>query len=123
MENINSKIEQDILVIDFKDAHITGDQYCLQLGNYIAKLVKETEAKGLLLDFERVQMFASPMIGQVISLRNKCKQQGLPFCACRIGDNAIRAVRLMRLEEIFDNHDCKDKAIEKLQSVAAKNGN
>ena len=98
------------VVVKFKDTQIMDETYARQIGMKLVEIADSSGKRDIVLNFKRVQFMASSMIGQLVLLRNKCKEIGCKLSVCCLSPELSEAICLMNLDKIIDIFECEKTA-------------
>ena len=111
MEALEQREVGNVLVVSFKDFKILDEQKIAEIGYEMTTLVGKTPAGRMLVNFEGVTFMSSAMIGKIIQLNKKCKENNVDLRLCTISPNVMEVFKLMRLNKVLDIQKDEDKAL------------
>jgi len=112
MTALTSIQHEDVLVVGFTDIKILDDTRIQQLGKELLEQVAIAPAGKMVLDFSGVSFMSSAMIGKLVLLNKKCRQDEVNLKMCNISPNVAEAFKIMKLNKLFDIQKDQEKAIK-----------
>ena len=110
--SLKSREEEDILIVSFTDSKILDDARIQQLGKELVDKAAHAQGAKMVLNFETVSFMSSAMIGKLVLLSKKCKQDKVDLKLSNISPNVQEVFKLMKLNKIFDIQKDEEKAIK-----------
>lgn len=114
MPEILSQRRDGVLVVTFTVETILDDVLIVQIGRKLLRLADKAEG-GLLLDFQGVTFMSSSMIGKIVVLSKKCKENGVEFRMCNVPSMVITVLDKRRLNTVFKIFDSTEDALSDLR--------
>lgn len=111
MSSLASREHEDILILAFRDAKILDDAKIQQIGKELIEKAGACLSKKVVLNFEGVAFMSSAMIGKLVLLSKKCKQDDIKLKLCNISPNVAEVFQIMRLNKVFDIQKDEEKAV------------
>lgn len=113
MSALRSQETEGVWVVAFTDAKILDDARIQQLGKELVEKAEQAKStKGMVLDFSGVAFMSSAMIGKLVLLNKKCKQDNVLLKLCNITPNVAEVFKIMRLNKVFDIYKDQEKAVQ-----------
>ena len=100
-----------VQVIHFNDEKIIEDLKIQQIAKELNESLDKAEKSNVLLNFDRVKFMSSAMIGKLLSIGKRCKNDKIELKLCSITPNIMEVFKIMRLNKIFDIHDDEAKGL------------
>lgn len=110
MPELRINKDNEHVTVKFQDSQILDESYARTVGLKLIQVANEAGDKHLVLNFERVKFMASAMIGQLIAVRNKCKELGVQLKVCCLCPQLSEAICLMNIDKILNIYECEDSA-------------
>lgn len=110
MPELLSQQKDDVLIVQFTSQKILSDVLIAQIGRELLELADEADGK-LLLDFQGVTFMSSAMIGKIVLLNKKCKQNKTTIKLCNIAPSIKEVFEITRLNKVFSIYESLDDAI------------
>ena len=99
----------EVLVVSFRQSSILDQAVIDQIGQEFAQAGLEAAGnRKLLLDFRTVEYMSSAMLGKIVQLHKRCKNDKIKLKLCSIGSNPLEVFKITRLDKLFEIH--KDAA-------------
>jgi anti-sigma B factor antagonist len=100
-------------VVSLNDEKIIDDLKIQQLAKELnEQLDKSGEKRRVLINFARVKFMSSAMIGKLILLGKRCKNEQIELKLCSITPNIMEVFKIMKLNKVFDIQDDEPKAMK-----------
>jgi anti-sigma B factor antagonist len=112
VEALEQREVGNVLVVSFKDFKILDEQKIAEIGYELITLVGKTPAGRMLVNFEGVTFMSSAMIGKIIQLNKKCKENDVDLRLCSISPNVMEVFKLMRLHKVLNIQKDEEGAIK-----------
>ena len=109
--SLKSREHEGILIVSFTESKILDDARIQQLGKELVEKAAHAQGK-MVLNFETVSFMSSAMIGKLVLLSKKCKQDSVDLKLTNISPNVAEVFKLMKLNKIFDIYKDEEKAIK-----------
>jgi len=106
-----------MLIIRLSDTDSADQNIESQIRHKLGFVVDTANITGLLIDLEGVSFLPSVAIGQLIMLKRKCDQKQIALGLCCISEQNMKALRLVRFEEIMDVFNDQASAVESLRET------
>ena len=103
--------EHDLLMVYFTEAKILDDAVIQAIGKELMEATTRAVGGKILLNFTGVGFMSSAMIGKIILLNKKCKNDKINLKLCGIADNVMEVFKIMRLPKVLDIYPDEAKAI------------
>ena len=103
---------EDVLVVGFSDSKILDDARIQQLGKELVEQAAAAQGGKMVLNFDGVSFMSSAMIGKLVLLNKKCKQDDVVLKLCNISPNVAEVFKIMRLNKVFDIYKDEEKAVK-----------
>ena len=114
MSSLRTQEQEDVVIVSFTDTKILDDVRIQQIGKDLVEKAMQVKDGGqkMVLDFEGVGFMSSAMIGKLVLLNKKCKQEDVKLKLCNISPNVAEVFKIMRLNKVFDIFKDQEKAIK-----------
>jgi anti-sigma B factor antagonist len=100
------------MVIYIPDVRLTEEARIEGLTGELITLLNQSAAEKVLLSFRNVKFMGSAMIGKIIQLNKKCKEEKIDFRLCEMNDNLMEVFRLMKLDKIITLYKTEQAAVD-----------
>jgi len=101
-----------VQVIHFNDEKIIDDLKIQQIAKELNEQIDKAEKRRVLINFDRVKFMSSAMIGKLILLGKRCKNDQIELKICSITPNIMEVFKIMKLNKVFDIQDDEAKALK-----------
>ena len=93
--------QKEVGIITIEQARLLDDLNLRNLQKEILELVVSIEVKNVVLDFRLVDFVASAGLDMLIRTRKRCIERGLSLCLCSTEQTVAEAIRITRLDQLF----------------------
>lgn len=111
MSGIQSETENAVLKIYLTDVRLSEDGLVEKVAADLNSLVQKTENSQVLLSLRDVSFVNSSMIGELVQLNKRCRQESIDFRLCDLNPNLIEVFSLMQLPKIMTIHPDEKSAM------------
>lgn len=113
MSSLLIRDKDDIVIVSFTQTKILDGATIRQIGIEFQDLTLQAAAgHKLLLDFSRVEFMSSAMIGEIVRLQKKCKQDKVRLKLCNISASILEVFKITGLTKVLEIYPDGVKAIE-----------
>ncbi|MGE3776172.1 MAG: STAS domain-containing protein [Pirellulaceae bacterium] len=113
MSSLRTQEVEEVLVVYFTDAKILDEARIQQIGTELmSAAASASQKKKMVLNFQGVQFMSSAMIGKLVLLSKKCKNDQVVLKMCNISANVLEVFKITKLNKVFEIFDTEDKAIK-----------
>lgn len=115
MSSIWSQVTEEgggVQVVHFNDEKIIDDLKIQQIAKELGETVDRVEKQRMLINFERVKFMSSAMIGKLILLGKRCKNDKIELKLCSIQPNIMEVFKIMKLNKVFELYDDESSALK-----------
>ena len=109
---LRTQENEGVLVVYFTDAKILDDSRIQQIGKDLIDVTANALEKKLVLNFRGVNFMSSAMIGKLVLLNKKCKEEEVALKICDISPEIYQVFKIMKLNKIFDVQKDEEKAVK-----------
>ena len=117
MSDLMSQTNGDVLVVYFTESRILNEATIQQIGDDLEKMADRAEWGKLLLNFSEVRFMSSAMLGKLIKLNKKCKNDSIHLKLCGISKDIMKVFKLMRLNKVLDIYTDETRAMVAFEKV------
>ena len=100
-----------MLIAYFTDSKILEDARIQQIGKDLLEVASRAVEGKLVLNFQTVSFMSSAMIGKLVLLNKKCKDDDIKLKFCNISSNVADVFKIMKLNKVFDIYKDEEKAV------------
>ena len=112
MPNITSETQDDVLKVYLRDIRLSEDGLVESVGAELNTLINSIQSKKMLVNLRDVSFMNSSMIGKLVQLNSRCKNESIEFRLCEVNDNLLEVFTLMQLPKIMQIHPSEQSAFE-----------
>jgi anti-anti-sigma factor len=112
MQMIKAFDKEGVLVAYITESKLLDENKIAQIGQDLLEAVDQAAEKKLLLNFRGVSFMSSAMIGKLVLLNRKCREQQVQLKLCNIDPNIAEVFKIMQLNKVFDIQKDEEKAIK-----------
>lgn len=93
----------EVLVVGFKQASILDQAIIDAIGGELDQAALEASGnRKMLLDFNAVEYMSSAMLGKLIKLHKRCKNDKIKLKLCSIAKNPLDVFKITNLDKLFE---------------------
>jgi anti-anti-sigma factor len=112
--NVLIRNQGDITVVTFENPRLLEAFKIEKIGTELYPLVEKLGCKKLILDFAKVQFFASAAVGLLINLQKKSAAIDGTLVICGLRKELRKVFELLKLTKLFTFSDSVEAALESL---------
>lgn len=112
MSDLPSKTVEGVLVVYVPDVRLTEEARIEGLTGDLITLINQSDVQKMLLSFRNVKFMGSAMIGKIIQINKKCKEDKVDFRLCEMNDNLMEVFKLMKLDKIINLYKDEQAGID-----------
>lgn len=113
MASLRSQEIEDVTVVNFTEAKILDEAKIAQIGKELMDMAAAaSEKKKMVLNFQGVSFMSSAMIGKLVLLNKKCKNDEIALKLCEISPNVMEVFKITKLNKVFDIYADEEKALK-----------
>ena len=114
---MNVRFEGDILILQLEAASISATDEVEHISRSLRQAVQEHQPRHLVVDFSAVQFFSSQMLGLLVDVWRRLRDQGGTVTVSGINPQLTRVFRITNLDKLFSFYETTDEAIAATQAV------
>lgn len=99
------------MVIDFGDADFLDLSTAEAIGKKLNALLDDASFQNLIVDFQKVQLITSSVIGELLNLKEKCTENGIEFLLCGMTEDLTGLFKRLKLERVFTVYESRPLAL------------
>jgi len=103
-------------VVNFTTSRILDQSNVQQLGEEFDELLDKHKLKKLVINFEKINYMSSAVMGKLVALHKKVKQNGGQLRLTNIAQSIYEIFEIMRFDQMFDIRETEDEAVVELMS-------
>lgn len=101
-----------VAFVDFAQPEILSLMQATSIGAQLGRVVDEKEAFDMLIDFKRVRLITSSMIGELIKLKKKCDDGNVELKFCNLSSDLLSILKKLKLDRSFAIYASRDDAVK-----------
>lgn len=101
MPGLTVSPEGGFLLVEFQGQPILNAAVAEATGLELRDLVNKGQGESIVLDFSRVQLMTSAMIGEFMKLHRLCEEKGLKLLFLNLSKDLLDVLKACRLEKVF----------------------
>ncbi len=105
------KDDSGVTVVAFQESTIIDATCIEQIAQDLYKMIDKGSAKHLLLDFSKVRLIASRMLGVLLSLKKKFEATQGSLCLCAVGEELRTVFTVTNLDKSFSFYADESSAL------------
>jgi anti-sigma B factor antagonist len=106
-----TQVKNDVKVVYFTDARILDEHKINQLNEELNKVVDGSAGGKLLLNFADVHFMSSAVLGKLVSINRRCKEDKINLKMCQISPDIKKVFEITKLNKVIDIYDTEEKAL------------
>jgi len=113
-ENVDIEINhrQDSAVVVFKSSQVCSADGIADAGGRVLDYIENNKPKLVIVDFEKVKFFSSQVLGLLLNIRSRLKENGGELLISSINPQLYRVFKITNLDKIFQFFPDRDSAIK-----------
>ena len=109
---------QGIALVTFEDESILDPLQVQDIGEQLHKLIEEEDRQRLILDFHKVKILSSQMLGVLIGLLKRVRSDRGRIVICGMKSELHKVFKITNLDKLFNFYDTEGKALSSFESQA-----
>jgi len=105
-----------IAFVDFAQTEILDLAQTNAIGGKLRALAESKEAFDMLIDFRRVRLITSSMIGELIKLKQKCEELSIELKFCNLSSDLAGLLKKLKLDKSFNIFATREQALKAIQT-------
>ncbi len=102
----------EVLIVYFQEGTLTDQNVIEQIGKEFADVALEASGnRKLLVNFQGVKFMSSAMLGKLLPLHKRCKNDKITLKFCNISPNLLEVFKITNLTKLFDILNTESDAI------------
>ena len=111
MPALMSQSNGDVLVVYFTDSKILDEVKIQQIADELSRLVERAAGGKLLLNFHDVRFMSSAVLGKLVQLNKRCKENRVNLKLCSIAQDIMEVFKITNLHRVFDIQPDEQRAL------------
>ena len=102
----------EVLIVYFQAGTLTDQTMIEQIGNELNDVALEASGnRKLLVNFQGVKFMSSAMLGKLLPLHKRCKNDKIKLKMCNISPNLMEVFKITNLSKLFDICGTESEAV------------
>ncbi|NIA06138.1 MAG: anti-sigma factor antagonist [Actinobacteria bacterium] len=109
---------QGITLVIFEDESILDPLQVQDIGEKLHQLIEQEDRQRLILDFHKVKILSSQMLGVLIGLLKRIRSDRGRIVICGMKSELHKVFKITNLDKLFSFYDTEGKALRSFESQA-----
>ncbi len=102
----------EVLIVYFQNGTLTDQTVIEQIGNELNDVALEASGnRKLIVNFQGVKFMSSAMLGKLLPLHKRCKNDKIRLKMCNISPNLMEVFKITNLTKLFDISNTESEAV------------
>ena len=116
--NLTIQTIQDIALVIFEDESILDPLQVQDIGEKLHHLVEDEDRQRVILDFHKVSILSSQMLGVLIGLLKRIRTASGRIVICGMRTDLFKVFQITNLDKLFDFYESEGQALRSFQGQA-----
>ena len=109
---------QGITIVTFEDESILDPLQVQDIGEKLHRLIEQEDRQQLILDFHKVKILSSQMLGVLIGLLKRIRSGQGRIVICGMKPDLHKVFKITNLDKLFSFYDSEGQALRSFESQA-----
>ena len=109
---------QGITIVTFEDESILDPLQVQDIGEKLHQLIEQEDRQRLILDFHKVKILSSQMLGVLIGLLKRIHSDRGRIVICGMKPDLHKVFKITNLDKLFNFYDTEGHALRSFESQA-----
>ena len=109
---------QGITIVTFEDESILDPLQVQDIGEKLHQLIEQEDRQRLILDFHKVKILSSQMLGVLIGLLKRIRSDRGRIVICGMRPDLHKVFKITNLDKLFKFYDAEGQALRSFESQA-----
>ena len=109
---------QGITLVIFEDESILDPLQVQDIGEKLHQLIEQEDRQRLILDFHKVKILSSQMLGVLIGLLKRIRTDHGRIVICGMKPDLHKVFKITNLDKLFSFYDTEGRALRSFESQA-----
>lgn len=110
-----------VAVVTFQDESILDPLQVQDIAQKLRHLVEDQDRQQIILDFHKVKMLSSQMLGVLIGMLKRIRSSDGRIVICGMKADLYKVFKITNLDKLFTFYDNEGQALRSFQSQASEN--
>jgi anti-anti-sigma factor len=101
MPGLSVSPQGGFLMVEFDGIPILNALVAERTGHELRELVEQGKGEAIVLDFSRVQLMTSGMIGEFMKLQRRCEEKGVKLLFFNLSKELLDVFKVCRLDKVL----------------------
>jgi len=115
--DIQTETQDGVLKVYLRDIRLSDDALVESIGAEMNTLLNQSDHKKMILNLRDVSFMNSSMIGKLVQLNIRCRNESIELRLCEMNDNLVEIFNLMQLPKIMSIHATEQDALQAMSPV------
>ena len=115
---ISTQTIQGITIVTFEDESILDPLQVQDIGEKLHQLIEQEDRQRLILDFHKVKILSSQMLGVLIGLLKRIRSDRGRIVICGMKPDLHKVFKITNLDKLFSFYDSEGQALRSFESQA-----
>ena len=112
---ISTQTIQGISIVTFEDESILDPLQVQDIGETLQQLIEQEDRQRLILDFHKVKILSSQMLGVLISLLKRIRSDRGRIVICGMKSELHKVFKITNLDKLFKFYDTEGHALRSFE--------
>ena len=109
---------QGVTIVTFDDESILDPLQVQDIGEQLHRLIEEEDRQRLVLDFHKVKILSSQMLGVLIGLLKRIRSDRGRVVICGMKSELHKVFKITNLDKLFSFYETEGQALRSFESQA-----
>ena len=109
---------QGVALVIFEDESILDPLQVQDIGQQLHKLIEDEDRQRIILDFHKVKILSSQMLGVLIGLLKRIRSDRGRIVICGMKSELHKVFKITNLDKLFSFYETEGKALRSFESQA-----
>ena len=109
---------QGITLVIFQDDSILDPLQVQDIGEQLHRIIEEEDRQRLILDFQKVKILSSQMLGVLIGLLKRIRSDRGRIVICGMKPDLHKVFKITNLDKLFTFYDTEGQALRSFEAQA-----
>ena len=109
---------QDVSLVTFEDESILDPLQVQDIGEKLHQLIEEQDRQRVILDFHKVSILSSQMLGVLIGLLKRIRSASGRIVVCGMRADLFKVFKITNLDKLFNFYESEGQALRSFEGQA-----
>ena len=111
MESVVTQKNRGVIIAYINEAKLLDERMIGEVGSELLAAMERAENNMLLVNFQSVRFMSSSMIGKIVTLYKKCKENKINLKLSNISSEIMEVFQLMNLQKLLNIYSDESDAM------------